>query len=309
MKLAIRLPYHAADVTGAGMAAVASAADGAGFHSGWVADHLVFPAGELRSRTGSTPDGRYPRPMDETTLECWTSLAYCAAVTRRLELGVGVTVLPYRHPLLLAKVIASLDLLSGGRVICGVGVGWLAEEFAALGVPFDDRGRRAEEAIALLRECWRGTPVRFDGEVFPVPDPVHVVPQPLREPPLVFGGSSRPALRRAVRLGDGWIGHEIMPADVPGMRAQLAAAAPNGGVPDGFRFLTSRLMNPSTDPGADPRRLDTDSVGRLADELAAYAAAGTDVLLCEPSVRTVAAHLDLVEQVAAAGALLDLAPA
>jgi probable F420-dependent oxidoreductase, Rv2161c family len=300
VKLGVRLPYHCGDVTGAGLAAVAVAAEAAGFHSGWVADHIVFPAGEVTSTTSSTADGRYPRPMDETTLESWTTLTWAAAVTSRLVLGVGVCVLPYRNPLVLAKTIATLDVLSGGRVWCGAGLGWLEQEFDALGVPFSDRRARSEDTIALLRRAWASSPVDFHGEVLDVPAPVHVVPRPAATVPILLGGHSVPALRRAARIGDGWIGHELMPPDAATTKARLAELA-GGELRADFRYVVSRLLNPPDLPGADPRRLDTGSVGELAGVLSAYAEAGVDVLLCEPTVRTVDAHLRLVERVHEAG--------
>lgn len=301
MKLAVRLPYHAADVTGAGLAAVAVAADQAGMHSGWVADHVVFPAGEVRSRNTTTASGGYPRPMDEVTLESWTALSYAAAVTSRLRLGVGVTVLPYRNPLGFAKTVASLDVLSGGRVICGVGLGWLKEEFDALGVPFDDRRVRSEETVQLLRRCWDSSPVTFDGTVVNVPRPVHFVPRPNRRIPVVFGGHSVPALRRAATMGDGWIGHELMPESVSETRERLDRFATGGALPEAFSFVTSRLMNPPRYDGAEVDRLDISSVAALEDVFEAYDRAGVDILLCEPTVRTIDGHLRLVEQVAEAG--------
>ncbi|MFR9806080.1 TIGR03619 family F420-dependent LLM class oxidoreductase [Pseudonocardia sp. RS010] len=298
MKLGVRLPYHCAGVTGEQLAAVAKAADQAGMHSGWVADHVVFPAGEVRSTTaGSTRDGRYPRPMDETTLEAWTTLTWAAAVTTDLVLAVGVCVLPQRNPLVLAKQIATLDVLSGGRVWCGAGIGWLREEFDALGVPWARRAARTEDTMALMRAAWAGSPVTYDGDVVSVPEPVHFVPRPAAPVPILLGGHSEPALRRAATLGDGWIGHELMSPQARATRTELErlGASPH------FRFVVSRLMNPPDQPGADDRRLDTESSTRLAGVFADYADAGVDVLLCEPSVRTVDAHLRLIDQVHAAG--------
>ncbi|OLT16160.1 hypothetical protein BJF78_14805 [Pseudonocardia sp. CNS-139] len=192
MRLGVRLPYHCAGVAGEQLTAVAVAAEDAGMHSGWVADHVVLPAGAVRSTTSSTPDGRYPRPMDETTLESWTTLTWAAAVTSRLVLGVGVCVLPYRNPLVLAKTVATLDVLSGGRVWCGAGIGWLREEFDALGVPFRGRRARGEDTIALMRRCFASSPVRFRGETVTVAEPVHFVPRPAAPVPSCWAGTPSP---------------------------------------------------------------------------------------------------------------------
>src|ERR1700749_2738621 len=147
MKLAVRLPYHARDVSGEGMASVAVLAEQAGMHSGWVADHIVFPADSSATRNTRTLDGKYPRPYDEPTLESLASLAFVAGATSRLGFGVGVCVVPYRNPLVLAKTLATIDVLSNGRLMCGVGLGWLREEFAALGVPYERRRARLVEGI------------------------------------------------------------------------------------------------------------------------------------------------------------------
>jgi probable F420-dependent oxidoreductase len=300
MHLAIRLPYHTDVVSGEVMTSVAVAADKAGMHSGWVADHIVFPAGEVASVTPTTASGKYPRPLDEPTLESWTSLAYVAGATKRLGLGVGICVVPYRNPLLLAKVIASLDVLSGGRVLCGVGLGWLQEEFEALQVPYEKRRDRMLEGIALMRRCWESSPVQFEGEHFRIEQPVHFVPRPVGRVPIIMGGHSDPALRRAATIADGWIGHELSPADCATMRAKMVAAA-GGALPDGFQLVNSRLMNvPGSGPG-EAGKLDITSPEQLADVFASYEEAGVDILLCESTVRTGETLLRLVHEAHAAG--------
>jgi probable F420-dependent oxidoreductase len=305
MHLAIRLPYHTEDASGETMSRIAVGADEAGLHSGWVADHIVFPAGESTSRTPTTPDGRYPRPFDENTLEAWTSLAYVAGATRRLRLGVGVCVLPYRHPLLLAKQIATLDLLSEGRVLCGVGLGWLEEEFRALGVPFARRRRRFLESVELLRACWRSSPLSFDGAEFSTGGPVHFVPRPARRIPLLGGGHGEVAIERAATTFDGWVGHELAPAASAGMRAQLMRAA-GGRLPEGYMVVMSRLMNVPGTGESQPGKFDARSPRLLADELARYEEAGVDVLLCESTIRTSDALARLLDIVHAAGAMCSM---
>jgi len=300
MHLATRLPYHTGVVSGEVMTEVAVAADEAGIHSGWVADHIVFPAGELTSRNTTTASGGYPRPFDEATLESWTCLAYVAGATKRLGLGVGVCVVPYRNPLILAKVIASLDVLSGGRVMCGVGMGWIEQEFDALQVPFATRRARLEEGIAMMRRCWETSPVTFHGQEFRIDEPVHFVPRPTGNVPIIMGGHSAPALRRAVAMADGWIGHELTPERSAEVRRELGAAA-GGTLPENFLFVNSRLFNVPGAGAGEPGRLDITSVAQLADVFAAYDEAGVDILLCESTVRTGDALIRLVHEVQAAG--------
>jgi probable F420-dependent oxidoreductase len=280
---------------------VAVAADEAGMHSGWVADHIVFPAGESNTRTPTTGTGRYPRPYDEPTLESWTSLAYVAGATKRLGLGVGVCVVPYRNPLLLAKVIGTLDILSGGRVLCGVGLGWLEEEFEALQVPFGRRRARLLEGIELMRRCWESSPVVFKGKEFRIEHGMHFVPRPSRKIPLIMGGHSEPALRRAATIADGWIGHELSADDCASVRASLEQVA-GGALPGNYQVINSRLVNVPGIEGGEPGKLDIASAGALADEFARYEEAGLDILLCESTVRTGEALERLVHEVHAAGA-------
>ena len=187
----------------------ARAADAAGFDSLWTADHLVVPR-DLGSDYGMAPQ---PSPFEQLkaamgiNLELNTTLAAAAAVTSHVKLCTGITVLPIRNPLANTHQLASIDLISGGRLVCGVGIGWLKEEADALGMPWDRRGRRADEVIALMRTLWTATgeTVEFHGEFYDVP-PIDVQPLPVQRPiPIVVGGNSDIALDRAARLGDGWI--------------------------------------------------------------------------------------------------------
>lgn len=300
MHLGIRLPYHTDVVSGEVMTRVAVAAEEAGIHSGWVADHIVFPAAGTGSKAPTTATGAYPRPFDEPTLESLTSLAYVAGATSRLGLGVGVCVLPYRNPLLLAKVVASLDVLSGGRAMLGVGLGWMEEEFAALQVPYRTRRDRTVEAIELMRRCWESSPVTYEGQHFRIADPVHFVPRPQRPVPIIMGGHSEPALRRAATMADGWIGHELSPEQCVEVRAKLTAAA-GGVLPAGFRIVNSRLINVPGIGGGQDGKLDIDAPGAFGDTLARYEEAGVDILLCETTVRTGEALERLVDEAHRAG--------
>ena len=171
---------------------LAERAEGLGFDSVWTHDH-VFNVGHVFERIGGKP---YYEPL--------TLLSFVAARTRRIRLGTSVLVLPYHNPIRLAKTAATLDVLSGGRLILGVGVGAIENEMEAMGTPFKERGAFTDEAITVLRTLWNeedprfvGTYSRFAGMKFS--------PKPLQKPiPVVIGGVSRPAIRRAARLGDGW---------------------------------------------------------------------------------------------------------
>ena len=172
---------------------LASRAEELGFDSVWVHDH-VFNVGHVFDRIGGKP---YYEPL--------TLLSFVAARTRRVRLGTSVLVLPYHNPIRLAKTAATLDVLSGGRLILGVGVGLIEKEIRAMGSPFAERGALTDEAIAVMRALWTEDEPSFDGKYYRFAG-MKFSPKPLQKPsiPVVIGGVSRAAIRRAARLGDGW---------------------------------------------------------------------------------------------------------
>lgn len=182
---------------------VAQTAERLGYDVLWTADHIIFP------QTITTPypyGGRFPYPTTDPILGIIATLSYVAALTARITLGSSVLVLPYRNPVVLAKELASLDVLSGGRLLLGVAAGWLKEEFDMLGVPFHERGRRTDEYIDLLRVLWTQDRATFHGRSFTMTDAA-CFPKPVQQPqpPIWIGGGSPAALRRVARRGDGWI--------------------------------------------------------------------------------------------------------
>ena len=197
MKVGLRVPAFGWRATPEHIEAHARAAEAHGFDSLWVSDHVVMP------RAHSTRHGA-PFKVDEAFLEPLTTLAFLAAVTERVELGVSVLVVPMRQPVLHAKIMASIDHLAGGRLILGAGVGWAREEFEVLSMPWDRRGRRTEEMLQLYRKLWTGEPVDFEGEFHQV-DGWISRPVPPRRLPIWMGGNSPQQFRRAARWGDGWI--------------------------------------------------------------------------------------------------------
>jgi probable F420-dependent oxidoreductase len=200
--------------TGVGLAAApvplsfadqARAVDRAGFDGAWLGDHVVL-VDRPASRYPYSEDGRFHESADDDWYDWAVTLAHLSAVTPGLRLGVGVCVVALRHPLTLAKQLATLDRLSGGAVVLGAGTGWLAEEFAALGVPFAGRGDRTDAALELMRAAWTGAPAPGSYGPFDVPAGIRVHPRPVTGavPVLVAGDSAR-AMRRAVTWGDGWM--------------------------------------------------------------------------------------------------------
>jgi probable F420-dependent oxidoreductase len=174
-------------------------AEDAGFESLWIGDHVALPL--------DAPD-----PPDEPRLELVVSLAHLAAVTSRVRLATGVAVLPMRHPVLLAKQLASIDVLSEGRLIVGIGVGHVEPELEALGASVADRGARTDEHLAAMRALWDEPTPSFDGRFVSFSD-VMERPRPIQRPhpPIVCGGNSSASYRRAVQVGNGWYGWELDP--------------------------------------------------------------------------------------------------
>src|SRR5262245_619785 len=185
---------------------MAARADALGYASILVTDHIVLPASMARSVYPYSTTRQLPGGAAQDYLEPLALLGALSRETKRARLGTSVLVIPYRHPLVTAKILATLDRLSGGRIILGAGVGWLREEFEAVGAPpFEERGAVTDEYIALMRRTWTTDPVSFQGRYVSV-DNVHALPKPAQPGgiPVWIGGHTDGAVRRAARLGDGW---------------------------------------------------------------------------------------------------------
>src|SRR6058998_3679479 len=162
MDLGCHLPNQGPLATREALATFARAADERGVASLWVSDHVIFP----RTATGSYPGGRFPHPPDKPYLEPVITLTAAAMCTTRARLGASVFILGHRHPVVMAKMLTTIDTLSNGRLICGVGVGWWKEELTMLGVPFKERGRHADEILRVFKELWTSDHPRFAGEFY-----------------------------------------------------------------------------------------------------------------------------------------------
>jgi probable F420-dependent oxidoreductase len=240
---------------------VGRAAEAAGFESLWVADHVVLPDPPVPGR---------PMAPDQRLLDPIVALTFLAAHTTRIRLATGVIILPQRQALVLAKQLASLDVLSNGRLIFGLGVGWCEPEMRSVGAPFAERGRVADDYLAAMRAVWtqpkpsyRGPYVTFDG--------VQAMPRPVQRPtpPIVVGGRTPPAFRRAVTQGHGWYGFGLDVSETQKLVAALRDAGKKHSRPPEL----GRLEISVTPPGyevPDPATLD------------AYAAAGVDRVILRP---------------------------
>ena len=214
------------DVSATELADLAAAAETAGFDTLWLGEHLLRPVDYRAVHPTREPEqelaARIVGPETRLT-DPLVALAAAAGRTSRLQLATGIFVLPLRHPLAVARATLTLQELAGGRLLFGVGLGWLREEFEALGVPFAGRAARFSEGLDILRKAWAGGPFEHHGSVYDF-GPVELTTQPARIP-LVLGGNTEPALRRAALRADGWFASGTpSPAEAVDLMARLDAA-------------------------------------------------------------------------------------
>lgn len=228
MEIGCHLPTQGPVATREALIAFAQEADRRRVASLWVSDHVIFP----RSTTGAYPGGRFPHPPDKPYLEPVVALAAAAMCTTHARLGASVFILGHRHPVVMAKMLTSIDALSAGRLICGVGVGWWKEELEILGAPFHARGRQADEILRLFKELWTAENPSFEGEFFRVRD-IGFAPKPVQQPhpPIWVGGESPGAFRRVATLGDGWHAVARSPREMGEALGRLRATVDAAGRP------------------------------------------------------------------------------
>jgi probable F420-dependent oxidoreductase len=235
-----------------GIGAMASAAEAAGAQSLWVSDHLLMVDDSLEGYPYSA-DGRATWPADIDYYESLTCCSFMAAATTSCQVGTAVLVLPQRNVLELAKVAATIDRLSGGRLVLGLGAGWLRAEMEALGYSFADRGRRADVMLQTLRECWSGRPRAVESPHVRVPPGVVLEPRPAQPegPPLLVGGMTDRALARAARFGDGWLAitwvDKLEPAVLSASLDRLGVLRAEAG---GARLRNTLLLHAADDQAA-----------------------------------------------------------
>jgi probable F420-dependent oxidoreductase len=226
--------------------ALAQVCDDAGWYGMSVSDHVFAPA-VRRSKYPYTRSGEPFWAADAPWPDPWVLIGAMAAVTSRLRFTTNVYVAPARDLFTVAKLVSTAAVVSGGRVALGVGAGWCEEEFEQMGQPFAGRGRRLDEMIEVLRALWRGGPVEHRGDHYAF-DPLQIAPVPPSPVPVYVGGDSPAALRRAARLGDGWIGNayseEGAVAKLSELRAALSAC---GRPPEGFEVVLALKVVPSLD--------------------------------------------------------------
>ena len=234
---------------------VARLAEEAGYESLWTGEHVVLPVPQ------APPS---PVPGDTPFLDPIAALTWAAAATTKIKLATGIVILPQRNPLVLAKEVASLDVLSGGRTILGVASGYLTQEFAALGIPFRERGARTDESIDALRAMWTMEAPSFEGR-FVSFSGIDAQPRPVQKPapPIVIGGHSPAACRRAVARGDGWYGFSLTPKAAQVCLAELQRAREKVERPAHLGDLSVTITPPFGAEADDLRRYEDLGVDRL----------------------------------------------
>ena len=272
MQLGIHLPHVGRKASPDSIRRAAIQAEALGFADAWVSEHIILPNGA-------------PYPPSPIFYDPVLTLTWAAACTSRIKLGTTVLVLPMRHPIPLAKELATLQLLSQGRFILGAGVGWMEAEFNALGIPFRERGRRMDEGLAMMKAVWTQDPVTFHPKYIPaiIEDMrMRPLPPPI---PIWIGGNSDPALARALKH-DGWHGTRQTPEEAKLLTAKLRATRPG---PDFTISLRTSWDGQDQDA--------------LKARLSAFAEVGIDHVMVEPTDREIDPWLSSVERIAKAGGL------
>jgi probable F420-dependent oxidoreductase len=306
MRYGFYLPTRGQTAAPEALETLIARAEALGFSSVVIADHIVFPV-TIKSKYPYTVSGAFPGQGD--ALEQLSLMAFVAGKSQTLRLISSVMILPHRNPVVTAKMLATIDVLSRGRVTVGVGVGWLREEFEALGAPdFDRRGAVSDEYLRIFKALWTQDPASYHGEFYRF-DSIRCLPHPVQKPhpPIWIGGHSKAALRRVARLGDGWhpVGaNPAAPLRPPEMRALLDELArlteAEGRDPS---KLTISYKAPVYDPGQGvdggaERRPFSGSQQAIADDIGTFAGLGVSELIFDFRSERLAESLERMERFA-----------
>ncbi len=304
MDFGLHLPASSANVKAEDLVRFAQQAEALGFYCLTVADHVIVPK-NISIPYPYTVDGKYPGTGYH--LETLTTMSFLAGATRRIRFATSVMIAPYRNPIITAKMLASLDVLSNGRVIVGLGVGWMKEEFDNLGTPaFAERGRVTDEYIRAFRELWTSDNPTFSGQFCSFSNIVFL-PKPIQKPtiPIWIGGHSKQAIRRAARLGDGWHpigGVPTIPLEPDDVRKDLALLAEYaqaaGRNPKQIRVALKGSLFDKEKKIEGRRRRFMGDAEEIAADIRDYRAAGVDMMIFDVRRPSSAETLDRMEWMA-----------
>jgi len=269
MLFGVCLPNFGPKFSADGLVSIARAAEELGFDSVWTTDHLLVPKDQYY------PYGRL--------IETLSSLSFLAAKTDRLRLGTSVLILAMRNPIVVAKEVAAIDILSRGRMVLGLGAGWMEKEFDFVGARFERRGSYLDESIRLMRTLWSDEVVNFNGRFFKISEGIFE-PKPFQKggPPIWIGGNSESAIKRAARYGDGW--HPVGP-DPVGLKERIGALAKLAGrrldvVPRVTVELNETKPKKQRAPSGEPRYALTGPVGEVIEDMGRLKDAGANGIVC-----------------------------
>ncbi len=292
MKLGFSLPTAGEWATPENQVRIAQRAEALGYDSLWVFQRLLY-ALEPKNPYPPAPGPRWPKSF-ERVLDPIVTLAYVAGATRRIRLGTSVLIMPFYTPVVLAKQLATLDVVSGGRLDVGLGLGWSMDEYAAVGMPYERRGKRGDEFLRCLRTIWTEDVVEFHGEFYHVPKS-RVEPKPVQKPhpPITIGGYGSTVVHRAVTLGDGFNGGN-MPMDrvVPVVREVRAAAEAAGKDPRTLHIVCRGTFLVHDSPQGTERRPLFGTIGEIREDIQRYAEAGLTELFLEANFRPHGASME-----------------
>lgn len=283
MRLGFALPTGASWATPVTLTRIAQHGEACGYSSLWVFQRLLY-AMEPRNEHYGAPGRAWPEAF-ESVLDPLVTLSFVASRTRTIRLGTSVLVMPFYSPVVLAKQLATLDIMCEGRLCAGLGLGWSVDEYAAVGVPWERRGARADEFVRCLKAVWTDDEVEFEGEFYTVPRS-RIAPKPLQKPhpPVLIGGYSTASLRRAARLGDGYTGGNMPAAMMADVIARFRAAAElSGRDPDALPVVSRASFNVTASPLGAGRRVFWGSVEQILDDMRAYEASGVTELFLDPT--------------------------
>jgi probable F420-dependent oxidoreductase len=285
MRFGLRLPGAGPYAGPEAIVAFAQRAEALGFDSLWMTDHIALPV-DVRTRYPYRADGKFFWPPETPYLDTVLTLAWAAAATERIQVGTSVLIAGWHHPVNTAKALATLDVLNGGRTICGIGTGWMREQFEILGAPFADRGSRTTEYIALLKHLWSADEIDFRGEHFSFGG-FKLYPKPARQPsiPIWCGGKSEGVLRRVAAVADGWHPLYITPDELEEKLGRLERYLADHGRTLDDIALSARPVDQAT--------LDAATIDR-------YAGLGVELLIADTSFEhdSLAGVLDEVSRLA-----------
>lgn len=283
MKLGFALPIGAPWATPATLTRIAHQAEACGYHSLWVFQRLLY-AVEPKNEHYGAPGQAWPAAF-ESVLDPLVTLSFIASRTHTIRLGTSVLVMPFYSPVVLAKQLATLDVMAEGRLSVGLGLGWSLDEYEAVGVSWERRGARADEFVRCLTTVWTDTEVEFHGEFYTVPRS-RIAPKPLQKPhpPILIGGYTDASLRRAARLGDGYTGGNMPPAMMADVVQRFRQAVEWCGRDPGTIQVVSRASFHVSDGrlGSD-RRVFWGAVPQILDDMRRYDECGVTELFLDPT--------------------------